>query len=254
VINIDNDHPDSEMKAQRVALDGAQRRRIYLFRHGAVDYVDDNGRVVDDPDDVALNARGRKQTDAMSRLFAGITIDRAVCSGLRRTRETASRVLGDRDLDIETHAEFAEIRAARDESPPKLDLIENVAFTHWGATESGSRFLGGELYTDFYERVAAAMESFTNNPDWHNLAIFAHGGTNAAILGWTSGLGLSAFGTIDQATCCLNVLDFDFSADDQRLIRKIVRAMNITADDPAKSGRHAGGMESLARRLMKFRN
>jgi probable phosphoglycerate mutase len=241
------------MKAQRLALDGAQRRRIYLFRHGAVDYVDDNGKVVDNPDDVALNERGRKQADAMSRLFAGVTIDRAVCSGLRRTRETASRVLGDRDVESGIEEQLAEIRASRDEPPPQLDLVEKVAFGHWAATESGSQFLGGELYADFYERIAAAMESFTDQPDWHNLAIFAHGGTNAAILGWTSGLGLAAFGTVDQATCCLNVLDFDFSADDQRLKRKIVRAMNITADDPAKSGRHASAMESLARRLMKFR-
>ena len=242
------------MKAQRVALDGAQRRRIYLFRHGAVDYVDDSGKVVANPDDVALNERGRKQTDAMSRLFAGVTIDRAVCSGLRRTRETASRVLGDREVEIEIHAAFAEIRPARGGAPPQVDLIENVAFSHWRATESGSRFLGGELYADFYDRISAAMEAITRKPDWHNLAIFAHGGTNAAILGWTSGLGLSAFGTVDQATCCLNVLDFDFDADDQRLKRRIVRAMNITADDPAKSGRHASGMESLARRLMKFRD
>jgi broad specificity phosphatase PhoE len=51
------------MKAQRVALDGAQRRRIYLFRHGAVDYVDDRGKVVADPDDVALNERGRDVTN-----------------------------------------------------------------------------------------------------------------------------------------------------------------------------------------------
>jgi broad specificity phosphatase PhoE len=240
------------MKAQRVALDGAQRRRIYLFRHGAVDYVDDEGNVVADPDDVALNERGRRQAEAMSRLFAGVTIDRAICSGLRRTRETASRVLGDRELKVEIHEEIVEIRAARAAAPPQLDLIENVAFGHWGATEDGSRFLGGERYADFYDRISAAMEAFTNKPSWHNLAIFAHGGTNAAILGWTSGLGLSAFGTVDQATCCLNVLDFDFSADDQRLKRKIVRAMNITVDDPTLSGRHASGMESLARRLMKF--
>ena len=97
-----------------------------------------------------------------------------------------------------------------------------------------------------------AIESFTNNPDWHNPAIFAHVSTNAAILGRASGLGLSAFGNVDQATCCLNVLDFD--AGEQRLKRKIVRAMNVTADDPTKSGRHASGMESLARRLVKYRD
>jgi len=242
------------MKARRVALDGAQRRRIYLFRHGAVDYVDDDGNLVEDPDGVALNQKGRAQADAMCALFANVTVDRALCSGLRRTRETASRVLGNREIEIEIHAEFEEIRPARGEVPVDLDLVKDVAFSHWRATENGSRFLGGELYADFYERISAAMDSFTNDPDWHNLAIFAHGGTNAAILGWTSGLGLSAFGTIDQATCCLNVLDFDFAAGDARLLRKVVRAMNITAEDPTKSGRHSSGMESLARRLMKVTN
>ena len=242
------------MKAQRVALDGAQRRRIYLFRHGAVDYVDDDGNVVADPDGVALNEKGRAQADAMHDMFAGVTIDRAVCSGLRRTRETARRVLGERDLELEIHADFEEIRSARGDEAYDIDLIEHVAFSHWRATENGSRFLGGELYADFYDRISAAMVSFTSDPDWHNLAIFAHGGTNAAILGWTSGLGLSAFGTIDQATCCLNVLDFDFAAGDARLLRKVVRAMNITAEDPTKSGRHSSGMESLARRLMKVTN
>ena len=241
------------MKARRVALDGAQRRRIYLFRHGAVDYVNARGGVVDDPDDVSLNKKGQAQADAMRDLFGGVTVDRAVCSGLRRTRETAARVLSPRQLEVEIHPEFAEIRAARAEQAYEIDLLEQVAFSHWKATSQGSRFLGGELYADFYTRIAAAMESFTRDPNWHNLAIFAHGGTNAAILGWTSGLGLSAFGTVDQATCCLNVLDFDFAANEQRIVRKIVRATNITADDPTKSGRHSSGMESLARRLLKFR-
>jgi probable phosphoglycerate mutase len=190
----------------------------------------------------------------MCALFANVTVDRALCSGLRRTRETAGRVLGNREIEIEIHAELEEIRPARGEDPVDLDLVKHVAFSHWRATENGSRFLGGELYADFYERISAAMDSFTSDPDWHNLAIFAHGGTNAAILGWTSGLGLSAFGTIDQATCCLNVLDFDFAAGDARLLRKVVRAMNITAEDPTKSGRHSSGMESLARRLMKVTN
>jgi probable phosphoglycerate mutase len=242
------------MKARRVALDGAQRRRIYLFRHGAVDYVDDDGNIVADPDGVALNEKGRAQADAMHDMFAGVTVDRAVCSGLRRTRETASRVLGGRDLELEIHAGFEEIRPGRDDRSFEIDLVANVAFSHWRATESGSRFLGGELYADFYDRISVAMDLFTSDPDWHNLAIFGHGGTNAAILGWTSGLGLSAFGTIDQATCCLNVLDFDFAAGDQRPLRKVVRAMNITVDDPAKSGRHSSGMESLARRLMRFQD
>ena len=91
---------------------------------------------VADPDDVALHERGRQQADAMCEFFSGVTIDRAICSGLRRTRETASRVLGKRDLAIEIHAGFAEIRPPRDDRSSELDLIDSVAFSHWRATES----------------------------------------------------------------------------------------------------------------------
>jgi probable phosphoglycerate mutase len=241
------------MKTRRVALDGAERRRIYLFRHGAVDYVDAEGNIVAAPDDVSLNAKGRVQAAAMRELFAEVTVDRALCSGLRRTRETAELVLGERVLDLGIEPMFAEIRAARTAPAVPFDLVQQVAFSHWKATEDGSRFLGGETYADFYARIAAAMESTLRDPDWHNLALFAHGGTNAAIIGWTSGLGLSAFGTIDQSTCCLNVLDFDFLPGGLHPVRRIVRGMNITALDPTKNARHAGGMEALAMRLMKSR-
>ena len=117
---------------------------------------------------------------------------------------------------------------------------------------SRSFFLGGEQYADFYARITATFVSILADEDWQNLAVFAHGGTNAAIIGWASGLGLSAFGVIDQATCCLNVLDFDVDANDGQLLRKTIRGMNITADDPAKGRRHSGDMESLARTLMRF--
>ena len=42
-----------------------------------------------------------------------------------------------------------------------------------------------------------------------------------------------------------HVIDIDFGGSGE-ILRKTVRAMNITADDPAKSNRHGGDMESLA--------
>ncbi|MGB5721850.1 MAG: histidine phosphatase family protein, partial [Woeseiaceae bacterium] len=100
-------------------------------------------------------------------------------------------------------------------------------------------------------RISAAMDVLIADPSWHNLAVFAHGGTNAAILGWTTGVGLEAFGLLDQSMCCLNVLDFDFD-DSGQLLRKTIRAMNITADDPVMRHRHSGDMEMLAHRMLKW--
>jgi probable phosphoglycerate mutase len=242
-----------DASGRRTALDGAHRRRIYLFRHGSVDYMDASGNLVPDTDLVNLNDLGREQARAMRDLFAAVHIDRALCSGLPRTVQTARTVLGDRDIELEIHPGFAEIRPLEGESTLGYDVLADVAFSHWRAPDADARFLGGECYSDFYQRIQTALEDVLSDPSWHNLAVFAHGGTNAAVLGWTTGIGLAAFGVLDQATCCLNVIDFDMDASG-KVLRKTVRAMNVTADDPAKANRHSGDMESLARWLMQHKS
>lgn len=245
----DNPVKKNRLARGRVAIDGSNRRRLYLFRHGAVDYIDDNGELVKDPDVVPLNGRGRSQARAMAELFVDVHIDRAVCTGLPRTRETGLTILADRDLDLEVIPEFEEIRPLKGETPGGYDVVTDVAFSHWRAEQIDAAFLGGERYRDFYARISAAMDALLSDTSWHDLALFAHGGTNAAVLGWTTGVGLQAFGLLDQSTGCLNVIDFDFD-DEGQLLRKTLRGMNITADDPVMRTREAGDMELLARRLL----
>jgi probable phosphoglycerate mutase len=187
----------------------------------------------------------------MARLFAGVHVDKALCTGLPRTRQTGEMVLGDREVNLEDFAELEEIRPLKGESAGGYDIYTDIAFSHWRASEEDARFLRGERYHDFYSRVSAAMETLLADHSWHNLAVFAHGGTNAAVLGWATGVGLEAFGLLDQSMCCLNIIDFD-SDDSGHVLRKTVRGMNITADDPVMQKRHAGDMEMLARRILKW--
>ena len=236
---------------RRLAIDGASRRRLYLFRHGAVDYINENGEWVADPDIVDLNARGKAQAASMAELFAGVHVDKALCTGLPRTRETGEMILGDREIELGVFSELAEIRPLKGETAGGYDIYADIAFSHWRAPEDDARFLRGERYHDFYARISAAMETLLADPSWHDLAVFAHGGTNAAILGWATGVGLEAFGLLDQSMCCLNIIDFDFNKAAQ-LVRKTVRAMNISADDPVMRNRNAGDMEMLARRILKW--
>jgi probable phosphoglycerate mutase len=243
--------PTRKGSLRRTALDGASRRRLYLFRHGAVDYVDDSGEWVEDPDAVELNEKGTAQAIAMGRLFADVQVDKAVCSGFPRTVQTGRLILGDRDVELEIMSELQEIRHGSGEVSGGYDICSDVAFSHWRAPQQDATFLGGERYHDFYARISAAVERLFRDESWHDLAVFAHGGTNAAVLGWATGVGLRAFGLLDQATCCLNVLDFDFDASGQ-LVRKTVRGMNITGDDPVKHRRDAGDMEHLAKRLLRM--
>ena len=238
---------------KRIAIDGAHRRRLYLFRHGAVDYLDHDGNWVTDPDNVDLNESGRAQATSMGEMFADVQVDRVICSGLPRTVQTASAVLGGRDIELEVIKAFEEIRPLVGEAEGNYDIFADFAYSHWKARDFSSTFLGGERYHDFYARISAAMESLLKDPDWNNVAVFAHGGTNAAVLGWATGIGLDGFGLFDQATCCLNVVDFDVD-DSGTVVRKHLRGMNITADDPTKQGRHAGDMETLAKKLLQMKS
>lgn len=237
---------------RRVAIDGAARRRLYLFRHGAVDYIDENGDWVADPDFVDLNEQGRAQAAAMAELFAGVHVDKALCTGLPRTMQTGRAVLGKRDIDLGIFGELQEIRPSQGEVAGGYDIYSDIAFSHWRASDENARFLGGERYHDFFARICTAMDKLLTDDSWHDLAVFAHGGTNAAVLGWATGVGLDAFGLLDQSMCCLNIIDFD-TDDNGHVVRKALRGMNITADDPVMRNRHSGDMEMLARRILKGR-
>lgn len=68
----------------RTAFDGSRRRRIYLFRHGDVSYVDDRGNRVADSTRVPLTDWGREQASLTGKALAKIPFDRAESSLRRR--------------------------------------------------------------------------------------------------------------------------------------------------------------------------
>src|SRR5437868_8241627 len=92
------------------------RRRIYLMRHGSVDYFRADGTPVP-PLAVPLNAAGRAQADAAGALYAqtGVRFDRVIVSGLQRTVETAQRVLvaAGQSVPLVTEPALEEIRGGR---------------------------------------------------------------------------------------------------------------------------------------------
>lgn len=238
--------------ATSLTLDGATRRRIYLFRHGAVDYVGADGRAVADADSVPLNDKGRAQARALAELFRDVEIDRAVCSTLPRTRETGERVLRSHGIELQAFERLREIRRRESLNPTDLDLVHDLAYGHFRAHEPGHRYLGGETYTEFLARVTGAMRELLAEDGWRQLAVFAHGGTNAAVLGWVLGLGERGFGVIDQATACVNIIDVDTAPETGAVRRFIVRAMNVTVDDAIKDGRRHGDLEKLARYFLNL--
>lgn len=232
----------------RTAFDGARRRRIYLFRHGDVSYVDDHGNRVADAAAVPLTDWGREQASLTGKALAGIPFDRAVSSSFPRSMETARLILQGRGLDIEPLDHFVELRGDPTFRNAVTDLNE-IAYAFRNAHEPGARYNGGDSFEEVNSRVVTALEALVAEPDWETLALVAHGGINRLVIGWAFGTGLQTFAAIDQNTCCLNVIDFDEHPETREIMRKSVRAMNVAVYDVIKEGNHLQSLEQIAARL-----
>lgn len=223
----------------------ANRRRIYLLRHAEAAYIDDAGRRTTDSRMVPLTTRGRGEASAMGDALAGIAFDRAVVSGLPRTRETAEIVLSGRVAPaVEVMPAFEELHPGRflEMDPATLyeDFTQGLARA---ATDPSARFLGGERFDEFAARVVPAFEALAVSPGWKTLLLVAHGGTNLAILGWIANMGLQSFAAFEQDSGCMNIIDLDVV--EGRITRKMARVVNHTPVSPVKHDLLLTTMESM---------
>jgi broad specificity phosphatase PhoE len=213
------------------------RRRLYLMRHGAVDYVDAEGRPVA-PDDVPLTAEGRTQAAAARELLAGVELDRVIASGLPRTVETAEVVAPGRELEL--WPDLREITGARLASIPPAQLEEAFVRAFHGVVPNEKRFLGGETIGELFDRVLPALERLSTDESWDTVLVVAHGAVNRAILSYALTGERRFLGRFEQAPGCLNVIDVG-GADD--LATWVVRAVNVAPSDLAHRATRLTQME-----------
>ena len=235
------DHP--------VPFDDCQRRRIWLMRHAEAAYFDEQGRHDPNTRQVALSPNGRRQAAAMRDLLKNVAFDRAVCSGLPRTCETAAIVLAERELEPELIPALAEIETGDRAAVPPDRLKNEFAYNLFVAGEPGAAFHRGERFADFQTRVVPAFEGVVAARGWSQMLLVAHGITNRVILAWILGLELAAIGRFEQDSCCLNVIDLDVTPQGE-IRRRFLRAVNLTAGDPAKVSTRRTTVESLALRYL----
>ncbi len=219
------------------------RRRIYLMRHGEVNYYDASGNAVADPDGVHLTETGERQADAAAALLADVPLDRAFSTGMPRTRATAERVLRDRDLELETCADLREIRAG-DMSGMSGDEVRASFLRGMDrVAEPGARFGNGERFGDFHDRVVPVFRDLLLQPGWARMLLVAHEGTNRMLLSWACHGGLAAAAGFEQDPGCVNIIDVD--VEDGEIVRRFVKASNLTPSGYAKIGNYMTAIEQV---------
>ncbi|NHK27636.1 histidine phosphatase family protein [Parvularcula flava] len=225
------------------------RRRLYLMRHGHVDYFQPG---LTDFATVQLTDEGRAQAEAAGEALHGVKFDHIFHSGLPRTRQTSELVVAANEYragiqPVEATG-FKELRGGVYRTDSREELAARLAFSFDEATEPEAEFLpGGERFADAYERIVAGFESLVLEQDWKTALLVAHEGVNRLLLGYASGAGLAGIAHFEQDLACINVLDIDVIPEGEgRVIRRIlIKALNITPYDYVKSGLPRTSLEHL---------
>ena len=227
------------------------RRRIYLMRHGNVDYLAPEVVRSRSTRDVVLSPRGRQEASAAGRAFAQVPFDRAICSGYPRTRETAEIVLSciEAAPPLETEPDLVEIDGAHMPVKSRKELIATMTFYFAKAGEAGATMMeGGEAFAVAQARAVGAIRKILGEPDWKQILVVAHEGINRLLLSWAAGAGLAATSAFEQDTGCINVLDFDMvpAADAApEIARILIKAVNLTPYNYLKHGMNLTSLEAL---------
>ena len=222
------------------------RRRVYLARHGEVSYFEP-GQAPGDHDP-ALNDTGVAQAEALGQLLAEAPIDLALCTGLRRTQQTARLAIGSRSLPIGVIKGLSEAKTGSFEEIENFDEMETLftrAFDN--AEDPNARFLTGESYAALWDRVAASWAGLLGRSDWTCAFVACHGVVNRTILAQALGTGPEIYRRLEQDPGCLNVLDIDGEGRSARV--DYVRLMNFTPYNATKAGMLETTLETLWRQF-----
>lgn len=237
------------------------RRRIYLMRHGHVDYFGKEIQAAGgDTKVVPLTPLGQTQATAAGHALAHVRFDRAVCSGVPRTRQTAERVLAEQPAGaapaLEVEGDLVEIHGGHFTTPmSRAELAAQMAFHFEAAGDPGATMLqGGELFADAERRAVSSVKRLLAEPGWHTMLIAAHEGINRLILGWATlgakGSGLKAVQAFEQDPACINVVDFDMvpragGSLGTEIQRAIVKSVNVTPYNYVKHGMNMTSLEAI---------
>ncbi|PCM43228.1 histidine phosphatase family protein [Marinobacter sp. ANT_B65] len=231
---------------------GSGRRRLYLVRHGHVNYFDAAGHPLD-PRSVPLSADGEAQVQALNSILQGVTFDRAISSDYPRAIQTLEMVLSGRSdsCATESTAALREIRAGRlSQMPPESYDAEVAEAYHW-SQKPGAGFLRGERWDDFGARVLEWFGTLLEDPNWQSAVIASHDAVNRVLISWLMSGDLSSLPFLEQDHACLNIVDVDRPNADGSA-KAYLRLLNHTPYNPVKSGERSTVMERIAQSMLSM--
>ena len=189
--------------------------RILLVRHGGTVWSGDDRFA--GSSDIELSDEGRAQAAALGRRLAGVRIDAAYCSPLKRAVETAGLALGDRPAMRATPVEgLREIDHGSWEGRVHAEVEREDAehYRAWQADPFMSPPPGGESGLSVLARALPAVHEIVERHVGQTVLVVSHKATNRLLLCSLMGIDARLYRErIAQDLACLNVIEFGAGAE-----------------------------------------
>lgn len=185
--------------------------RITLIRHGQTDWNLEEriqGQI-----DICLNHNGKYQSQCLYNYLKDEVFDRLLTSPLKRARETAEIILGDRLLNLELVPSLQEISHGDWEGRLESELSQLYAYQFhlWKTDPLSCCKPNGETLHQFRERVVSAWEKLIQEcfeDCYRNILVVAHKFTIQVILCHICGLDINLLDSFPQENCAINIINY----------------------------------------------
>ena len=127
--------------------------------------------------DTPLNEIGQKQAEHVAAYLAeNEHIDKIICSGLTRTRQTAAPIVDKLGLPLYEDASLRELFAGLWENMPygDIDRLFHDDWMTWRFDIAHARCTGGESIREHYARIEHAVHRLAESHDGQTLLLIAH--------------------------------------------------------------------------------
>jgi broad specificity phosphatase PhoE len=183
--------------------------------------------------------------------LAGVRIDRAITSGLARTRQTAEHVLETAGAAprLEHWSDLQEIRPGHLPSISEAELRAAFIGAFEGPVPRETRFLHGETIGALLDRTLPALQRLLAADDWDTALMVLHGGVNRGLLSWFLTGRAMFLGGLAQDTGCLNIIDVGSGPE-----TSVVRVVNFCPIDTLQTGTRLSTMEHLLQKYLTLRD
>jgi len=185
---------------------------VYIIRHGET--VWNKKGLMQGSMDIELNENGKEAAKKLGEEIKDVEFDRFFCSDLKRARETAELIRGDRDISITADARIREV---------SFGCMEGSHYQDWldGDNDLSNFFHKPELYippegAETLEQVIDRTGDFLENvieplaDSCKRVLIVAHGASNKGMMCRIEGNDIAHFwGRGLQANCQATIFRFE---------------------------------------------